>query len=217
MNTQKGFAHTFFIIGLTVVIITVLSVVFLKNFMDSKSSSTPEAIRYKDYTSITGSGLSFTYPSNWTLLPPDTVSGPEDGSRKFASSILFSQKPEDKNGRLQVPSDHISITLTELYGNHPFKYSAPDKPIYETTFKIGDDMVGLVALGDGSRSFNGRLVNIDPTGKHGASYIALNNDYYLLVTSQSNSYPSNKPINKNLNAEIEQAKQILKSVRLVAQ
>lgn len=59
-----------------------------------------------------------------------------------------------------------------------------------------------------------QLITQDPASKHGPSYIALKNDYYLLATAQKNCFATDRPQQKDIKSEIEQARTILKSVRV---
>ena len=212
MNIQKGFAHIFLVIGLLVIIIGLLSVVFWKKYADIPS--TPTEVTYKEYVSITDSGLSFTYPDTWTLHATEKVAEASNGD-KFASAILFSQVPNKNSDKPEVPSDHICVTLSEFAGEWPGSYGPPNSEVTNSDFTIGENKVGLITHEDSSKGyFSASLVSVDPF-ERGASYIALNNDYFLKATSQKNCYPSDNPKQRDVSVDIEQAKAILKSVKLV--
>lgn len=233
MNSQKGFSHAIIIIIIVVALIGALGFVFWNSFAKkseqansntqapntSNTDNEPAAkvSTFKNsYSSVGESGFEFRYPDNWTLLPSPRVTESEDGSKKFVTTMLFSQKPTT-DGKIEVASDHIVITFTELAGDHPFDFKNPGKQKFESKFKIGDGTVGLTAVGDGSSKlpFTSQLLSIDPISTHGESYVTLNNDYFLLATAQSNSYLAENATDRSLKKDIEEAKEILKSVKVI--
>lgn len=235
MNTQKGFAHAVLVLIIVILLLGGLGLVFWKSFTknntqseaseqsqrsDSEDDKSPSdaSILKKSYSSIGESGLEFRYPESWTVLPSPKVTTSEDGSKKFVTTMAFSQKPTN-DGKLEVTTNHVVVTFTELAGNHSYSFTNPGKQEFESKFKVGDASVGLTAAGKGSSSepFVSQLLSIDPVSTHGESYLTLQNSYFLLATAQSNSYPAKNMKQRDISKDIEEAKLILKSVKIVKQ
>ena len=232
MNTQKGFAHTYLIFGLIILIGFSLTAVFLRNFAERQSASTsadeiaisnptetvqsPAEIKYKTYTSLSGSGLTFDYPDSWSFEPP-TEPPVSRGDRKTVMLGLYSQHPSVVNGRGQIANDNMCISFLELQGAHPFRYVALTNTDHIADLVVGQSKVSLVENGPNLASgVNAamQLLNQDPEGEHGASYVKLKDDYYLLATASRSCFAADNLKKKDITTEIEQARAILKSVRI---
>jgi hypothetical protein len=232
MNTQKGFAHTYLIFGLIIFISFALTAVFLRSFIERQSASTsademaigsptkpnqsPAEIKYKTYTSLSGSGLTFDYPDSWHFEPP---AGPpvSRGDRKTVMLSLYSQSPSVVNGRPEIASDNMCISFLELQGAHPFRYIALTNTNHIADLVVGQSEVSLVEnepnLASGVNSAM-QLLNENPASEHGASYVELKDNYYLLATASRNCFAADRLKKKDITTEIEQARAILKSVRI---
>lgn len=226
MKTQTGYAHAFLIIGLIALLIGALSLVFNKQVIRSSElgrtpsvkpkelSKPPKEVKFKEYTSISGSGLTFTYPDSWTLLPAEKVN--DFGGRfKTATSMLFSQAPNPSQAKLEVPKDNICVTFTEISGNASYSAKMSDRMVTNGEFTVGSSKVALFENEVDNEGYSGHLMSVDPKSIHGASYVALNHDYFLYATSQKNCRTTDNPTKRDVNKEIEESRTILKSVKLV--
>lgn len=231
MKTQKGFAHTYLIFGLILLIGFTLTATFLHNFGKRQSSSsstekvgeatptpstnTPE-IKNKTYASLSSSGLTFDYPDTWSFDPP-TEPPVSRGDKKAEMLALYSQKPTSVNGRPVIKTDNMCISFLEMRGAYPFGYIPLSNADHIADFVVGKNQVSLVEnktnLASGINAAM-QLINQDSTSGHGVSYVALNDEYYLLATAMRNCFAAEHPEKKDMTKEIEQARAILKSVRI---
>lgn len=224
MQTQKGFTHGIVVITIVILLIGGLSFVFwnshiknksLKNAISDKSAQKidTENINYKTFTSITGSGLSFTYPGTWSFNPPSKVTDFRAGSTTI-SYILFSQPMHIVNSRPEVANDSMCVIMSEFKGDLPFQSKLSGNYTSINEIMVGSSKVSIVELGGNVNSTHLKLVSSQPVSSHGAYYVALKNDYYLVANAQKNCYPSDKPIKRDISTDVEQAKLILQSVQL---
>ena len=225
MNTQKGFTHAFLILALVFLVGFALSFVFLQNFTKQQpvSSSSkmvpsvkPREVAYKTYTSISTSGLTFDYPETWTFDPPakQTVSR-ED--RKATILMLTSQKATDVKGKPEITSEHMCVTFNEMQGAWSFGSKALNNADLVAEFTVGQSEVSLMENKSNLASSVSPamlLQNQETAGTHGAAYIALKDNYYLLATASKNCFFKDDLNKRDVTEEIEQAKAILKSVRI---
>ena len=227
MNKQKGFAHTFLILGLVLIIGATLSIVFLRSFAkqqgvgsSSKTSANndvkSEPVKYVTYTSFSGSGLTFDYPNTWSFDAPTKESFSREGMKGTIFS-LASQKLSVINGKQEIADENMCVTFFEMQGSWPFNSKAPDNTDVIDDFMIGPSKVSLVEskanLASGV-SPGMQLLNQDPSSKHGAAYVALNNDYFLLATASKNCATNGHPEARDITTDLEQTKAILRSVRI---
>lgn len=239
MKTQKGFTHTFLILGLVFITGFTLSAVFLHNFAKRQQAETssisaissptptptitkleeakPEETKYKTYTSFSGSGLTFDYPSSWSFDPPTKQSVSRSDS-KATIFLLTSEKTSLVNGKPVITSGSMCVTFNEMQGSWPFRSQALSNADHIADFTVGQGKVALVEsksnLASGVNAAM-QLLNQDPNSKHGAAYVALKDEYYLLATAQKNCFTNGRPEEGDAAAAAEQARSILKSVRIV--
>lgn len=231
MKTQNGSAHAFLILGLVFLTGAALSVVFLQNFAKQESSSSasatvagnattsdpkPPEVQYKTYTSPYGSGLTFDYPGTWEFdLPTKQTISRSD--RKATMFRLTSQKLSDVNGDFKMTNDHMCVDFMEMQGSWPFGSNALNNADLVADFTVGGSEVSLMEskanLASGVHPAM-LLLNQDPASKHGAAYIALKDEYYLLATGSKNCFFNDDLTKRDLTTEIEQTKSIIKSVRI---
>jgi hypothetical protein len=231
MYTQKGFAHAFIILGLVFFIGFALSVAFMHNFVkqqpkDSSSgvmasnatvpSVKPLIVKNKTYTSLSSSGLTFDYPETWSFVPP-TKETFSRSNMKGTIFTLYSQKPTTVNGKSEIANENMCVSLFEMQGSWPFQSQAPTGTESIADLTVGHSKVILVEnkanLASGVDTAM-QLLTQDSASKHGAAYVALNNEYYLLAKAGSNCFSNGHPEKKDLTTDIEQTKAILKSVRI---
>lgn len=232
MNTQKGFAHTFLILGLIFLTGFAVSAAYLNNVVKRQQATTPKsmvdggsatlmttkpaAVTYKTYTSISDSGLTFDYPDTWSFEQPTKQSITRDG-QKATILMLSSKKPAEVNGRPEIASDNMCVTFVEMQGSWPFRYQALTNTDTLADFTVGEGDVSLVEsrtnLASGVNAAM-QLLNRDPVSKHGVSYVALRNEYYVLATAQRSCFRDMQSEKQDITTDIEQARSILKSVRL---
>ena len=214
MNAQRGSAHSYIAIALVLILLVVVSAVFI----NSLTKHTAKA-ELKTYTSISGSGLTFDYPSSWFFEAPtrQTVSRKDS---KSTAMILYSQKPSLVNGRISIGVSNMCVTFNEMQGNWPFR----SRPLGNSD-KIADFSVGhsAVSLVENRRNLSAsvypamQIVNRDTSSEHGGAYIALNNGYFLLATASKDCFISGNAKKKDVSAEIKQTQAILRSVRIKGQ
>ena len=215
MKFQKGFAHTFLVLGLILVIAGALLFAFWNNYMKQQdrkvSGGSSRSVHYKTYTSFSGSGLTFDYPDSWSFSPPTklAISRPDQKGTPFD---LYTQKPTvtDPSSVSSIKTD-FCITLFEMQGNWSFKSQASKTADILDSLMVGQNKVSLVK--DRNSDFYGYLQLLaDPASRHGAAYIPLKNDYYLLATASRCQV--GKSYDGDFTTELEQAESILKSVRI---
>jgi hypothetical protein len=232
-HKQQASAHMTLIVFIVLVLIGVLGYVYWKKFnasnhsislnenRDGGENETNQAreINYKTYTSPTDSGLSFTYPDTWTLLTTDGQVTFPNGS-KLVGVNLYNEAPLISNGDSKFSRDHMCVTLQERTGTFSFSSKVSESLVPTEEFEIGQAKVSLVIEKNSSESgnYSMKLLNQEPNNsKYWPNYIALNNEHYLLATAQKNCLKglSRDLEKRELSKEIEQAKSILKSIRVV--
>lgn len=211
MKTQKGFAHGVVVLGIVVLLIGALSFVFWSRYSQKKSAA--DITQLKIFTSISGSGLTFTYPASWSFDPPTQVVATRPGS-ETVSYILFSQPMHVVNGRPEVASDSMCVTLSEFKGDFPFRSTVPSGYVPLKKIMVGANKVSLMTPGGEAGSTDIRLASADPVSAHGAYYVSLKNDFYLVAYAQKNCYPTDNPTKRDISLDIQQARSILESIRL---
>lgn len=210
MIKQKGFAHIAIVIALVLILSAALVFVFIINY--TKQSS-PEL---KTYTSISGSGLTFDYPSNWFFEEPTEQQVSRKG-RKATIMMLYSHKPTVVDGKGSIATSNVCVTFNEMQGDWPFRSQPLSESDKIADFTIGQHAVSLVESKknlQASVSPAMQIVNQDTSSEHGGAYIALNDNYFLLATAAKDCWLTNDAKKKDVSVEISQAYEILKSVRI---
>ena len=226
MKTQNGSAHAFLILGLVFLTGAALSVVFLQNFAKQGSTTVaggittsdtkPSKVKYKTYTSPYGSDLTFDYPDTWEFEPPtrQTISRSD---RKATMFRLTSQKLSNISGERKMTREHMCVDFMEMQGAWPFGSNTLNDADLVADFAVRGIRVSLMEnkanLTSGIHPAM-LLLNQDPASKHGAAYIALKDEYYLLATGSKNCFFNDSLTKRDLITEIEQTKSIIKSVRI---
>jgi hypothetical protein len=220
MLKENGFAHTFIVIALILILGAALSVVFINNFTKqdraSKIPNPNNKTELKTYTSISGSGLTFDYPSSWSFDEPTKQQISREDS-KATIMILYSHKPSVVDGKGSISTSNICVTFNEMQGNWPFRSQPLSNSNKIADFSVGQNAVSLVESKsnlDASVSPAMQIVNQDTSSEHGGAYIALNNNYFLLATAAKDCWIADDAKQVDVTKEIEQAHEILKSVRI---
>jgi len=220
MLKENGFAHTVIVIALALILGATLSVVFINNLTKqnqaSNTSNPNNKTELKTYTSISGSGLTFDYPSSWSFEEPTKQLISRDDS-KATMMILYSHKPSVVDGRGSISTSNICVTFNEMQGNWPFRSQPLSDSHKIADFSVGQNAVSLIESKknlEASISPAMQIVNKDPSSEHGGAYVALNDDYFLLATAAKDCWIADDARKTNVTTEIEQAHEILKSVRV---
>ncbi len=220
MQKQKGFSHWFIIIAIVVVAVSgSLTFAFLKSVSKKEAvetattsdQATEEA--FKTYTTASGSGLTFTYPSSWTFNP-DTEPNDTRSDMTFNTYVLFSQPYNGTGPEAKIASDNVCISFLELKGNFPFNATVPENFLSIGELNFGESKVSVHARGGDEGSAEMKLVGLDPVGAHGASYLPLKEDYFLLAASQDGCALSDDATQRDITKDTAEAKAILESVRI---
>ena len=213
MKKQKNTRTVIIFLVFLAILFGLLSFAVAKELSTTKIRST-QATSYKTYTSITGSGLTVTYPSSWSIFPAEEVKKSQAGGT-FAATLLISQKSTSKDGHPEVPNDHVCVSLTEMAGPWPYRFMPPSDITTRSDFSLGSTTVALAEPTSPARgNFDAQLINIAPKGPHGPSYIPLKNGYYLLAIAQKGCYPAEHLAHRDISVDAEQARTILKSLTL---
>jgi len=220
MLKENGFAHTFIVIALVLILGAALSVVFVNNFTKqdqaSKVPNLNNKAELKTYTSISGSGLTFDYPSSWSFEePPKQQISREDS--KATIMILYSHKPSVVDGKGSISTSNICVTFNEMQGNWPFSSQPLSNSNKIADFSVGENAVSLVQSKsnlEASVSPAMQIVNQDTSNEHGGAYIPLKNNYFLLATAAKDCWIADDAKKIDVTTEINQAHEILKSVRI---
>lgn len=220
MRKQNGSAYTFIVIALVLILSAVLSLVFINNFTkQDRASRVPnpnDETELKTYTSISGSGLTFDYPSSWSFEEPTKQQISREDS-KATIMTLYSHKPSIVDGKGSTPTSNVCVTFNEMQGDWPFRSQPLNNSNKIADFSVGRNTVSLVESKsnlEASVSPAMQLVNQDVANKHGGAYIALNNEYFLLASAAKDCWIANDAKQMDVTKEIEQAREILKSVRI---
>lgn len=218
----------YIIIVIVLILGVALSVVFIGNFTKQDQASkvsnsnskmetkTETKIELKTYTSISGSGLTFDYPSSWSFEEPTKQQISREDS-KATLMVLYSRKPSVVDGKGSISTSNICVTFNEMQGNWPFRSQPLSNSDKIADFTVGQNAVSLVESKknlEASISPAMQIVNQGTSSEHGGSYIALNEDYFLLATASKDCFISDNAKKKDVTLEIEEARQILKSVRI---
>ena len=220
MLKENGFAHALIVIALVLILGVALSAVFISNFTKqdqaSKVSNSNSKTELKTYTSISGSGLTFDYPSNWSFEEPIKQQISREDS-KATIMMLYSHKPSVVEGKGSISTSNICVTFNEMQGNWPFRSQPLSNSDTIADFSVGQNAVSLVESKNNletSVSPAMQIVNQDTPSEHGGAYIALNNNYFLLATAAKDCWIADDAKKMDVTTEIDQAHEILKSVRI---
>ncbi|MBH2007601.1 hypothetical protein I8H83_03290 [Candidatus Saccharibacteria bacterium] len=220
MQKHNGFAYTYIVIALVLILSAVLSLVFINNFTKqdhaSRVPNSNDETELKTYTSISGSGLTFDYPSSWSFEEPTKQQISREDS-KATIMVLYSRKPSIVDGKGSTSASNICVTFNEMQGDWPFRSQPLSNPNKIADFSVGQNAVSLVESKsnlEASVSPAMQLVNQDAISKHGGAYITLNNEYFLLANAAKDCWIADDAKQMDVTREIEQAREILKSVRI---
>ena len=220
MLKENGFVHTFIVIALVVILGAALSVIFINNFTKqdqaSKAPNPNNKTELKTYTSMSGSGLTFDYPSSWSFEAPTKQQIAREDS-KATIMILYSHKPSVVDGKGSISTSNVCVTFNEMQGNWPFRSQPLTNSNKIADFSVGSNAVSLVESSsnlEASVSPGMQIVNKDATGEHGGAYIALKNKYFLLAIASKDCWLADNGKKMDVTTEIKQAHDILKSVRI---
>ncbi|MBI3889026.1 hypothetical protein HY312_00400 [Candidatus Saccharibacteria bacterium] len=231
-SSQKQIKSMYIIIVIVLILGVALSAVFIGNFtkqdqaikvsnsnskMETKTEIKMETkMELKTYTSISGSGLTFDYPSSWSFKEPTEQQISREDS-KATLMVLYSHEPSVVDGKGSISTSNVCVTFNEMQGNWPFRSQPLGNSDKIADFTVGQNAVSLVEskknLETSTRPAM-QIVNQGTSSKHGGSYIALNEDYFLLATASKDCFISDNAKKIDVTPEIEEAHEILKSVRI---
>ena len=223
---QVGSAHVAIVIILVTAVVGLLGFVVWKSVInqqpesgnqtnlanqpeadDSVSGTQPQEVRYKEYVSSTGSGLSFKYPETWVIQPLDQAFKNRNGGEMTTYSLLSEAYKLDPTVTTApvTTNQYFCLTFTEYKGEWTYGNSInPNNEIKSEAFNVGATTYYLKTYKDGSVDRDNkpmgnimRLAASSSTNSLPLNYLKANNDYVVEAVAQFNCVQGGEGI-KNL-------------------
>lgn len=224
-QNKTGSAYVIIIVILVIAIITSLGFVFWKNFFDKSStnsdqpalvdkseatdsiSETQPEEQYEEYTSSTGSGLSFKYPASWILQASDKGFKNVNGGEMTTYNLLseaYKLDPTITSAPVTI-NQYFCLTFTEYKGEWTYSNNInSNNEIKSEAFNVGTTTYYLKTYKDSSLGRDNkpmgnimRLVASSPANSLPLNYLKANNGYVVEAVAQFNCLQGGEGI-KNL-------------------